>query len=413
MSETIILVMNFNENLILKIIIQVLTFISIAATLLCSLIYIDDYSRPIKGVVSTYPYPFTIRAQRDAQISRLAISEGEAVVYGQELLLLNKEPLVIELEKLKNSYNNLQKKLIFEEEKIDILLSRLELNKQHSKTIADRFEIKKKHIKNKKKLVAKTQHYSDSINNNAKGLITQLDNNKTEYISKVSELDIRAKAQNVIESNSSMAKEKAQIMHEDDLVYLEFQQGTYELKTTNRNIEYEINQARQEVLALNSTIEAIDSEIQKLNVSIKHAKIVAPLDGIVVTIGSNVLASDSVANNDTLVTLVPKNSSLLGILELSDEQYRQIKIGQRVNLEFFAWNHYKYGVLKGEVKNISVGKKIHPITKRYSHFAEVSVEDNSNVEVGYSFKAKILWEKIVLYKYILKKLNVDKNEKKI
>ncbi|WP_196139860.1 HlyD family secretion protein [Aliikangiella sp. G2MR2-5] len=399
--------MSLNENLILKIIVRVTIFISLALYILLSFVHVDDYSKPINGFVSTNPYPYKIKSQVSAEIKELPVKEGNNVLADQILLQLDDNALKIELDSLKKKKEYLNQKIIGYLEKKEILAERLILNKEYEKNLIKRLSSKKSFVENKKELSEVSKSYVGSIKDDAKKLIQQLDKNNKQLLSKVKELDIRTQAHNVIERGLSYEKERASIQYENELASLEFADSQYQLGIENRNIDYEINQVSQELLDLNSTLDDVKSKIEQLKIKLTHTTVLAPISGVITSVEPSVLTSNTITANETLVTLVPEGAKLIGVLALSDEDYRQIKVGQKVNLEFFAWNHYKYGILKGTVEKVSVGKISHPVSGRLGHFAEVNLDNRLDVEIGYSFRARVLWEKVPLYKYILKKMNID------
>jgi len=403
--------MDLKENIVLKLIVQIVSFMVLTVILVLNFVYIDDYSRPMKGVVSSYPYPFSIKSQVNLQIQKLYVDEGRVVEKGDVLIRLDDESLKIELGKLESRRDLLLEKIKWSEEKEKLHSSSLKLNEQYKAILIEKRDLSLSFLQNKKELSELSRTYTASMDKDAKQLIQVLSKNEDVLISKIRELDIKTKAHGAIERTLSLVQEEAQIDYENKLATFTYEQNIYEITQDNTNLKYEINQARQQQIDLRSSLADVESDIKKLTVSLKHTTIIAPENGVITSIAPQVLSSNSIRNHEELLTLVPKGANMFGVVQLSDEEYRQVKIGQQVNLEFYAWNHYKYGVIRGRIERVSVGKKVHPYTGKYGHFAEVAFDSKKDVQIGYSFKAKVLWQKVKLYKYILKKLNVDKESK--
>jgi multidrug resistance efflux pump len=102
----------------------------------------------------------------------------------------------------------------------------------------------------------------------------------------------------------------------------------------------------------------ISEAFQNLNAALNDWELnyvlIAPIDGIV-TFNKFWSETQNVREGDRVVTIVPENpGGLIGKVELPIRGSGKVKTGLRVNIKFDNYPYMEYGIVKGQVKNISL-----------------------------------------------------------
>jgi multidrug resistance efflux pump len=176
------------------------------------------------------------------------------------------------------------------------------------------------------------------------------------------------------------------------------------------NAEMETADALRLASILEGEINVLERQRSALLTALARLEVRAPISGIISRMSEGLATANLVQRGEELFLIHDERSRIEGEIVLTDEQYKDAFVGQRVRLQLRAWNHYKYGTLEGRITAISRQKMVprtYP-TPNAMYVARVDLltEGKERVEVGYLFDAKLLQANVPLLEYLLKKVRI-------
>jgi multidrug resistance efflux pump len=182
------------------------------------------------------------------------------------------------------------------------------------------------------------------------------------------------------------------------------------LRKENADLRLARADAERAVHAIENAVARLRIKRVKLASDLARTRVLAPADGCIVDISPGIAQANLVKDNEEMFAIHDQASPLEAELVLTDEQFRDARVGQRVNMELYAWTHYKHGVIPGRIVAIS-RTKVMPImapSKSAAFVAKVRIPSRSmaDVKMGFDLKARVVLGDITLFDYLLKKLNL-------
>ncbi len=122
-------------------------------------------------------------------------------------------------------------------------------------------------------------------------------------------------------------------------------------------IQEQLNNWSREMTALKADIAQTNSKIASLQLQLKQRAIKAPIDGVVFQLP--VQGKGSVVQpGEMIAELAPEGSPLVIRAQIATSESGSLEKGKRVNIKFDAYPFQDYGVLEGELVNISPTSKV-------------------------------------------------------
>ena len=129
-----------------------------------------------------------------------------------------------------------------------------------------------------------------------------------------------------------------------------------------------------------TSIISIDKQISDIELNIKNAEVIAPIDGTV-NMYADLNTADLVQSGQTIATIVPDTNGAYKLtMYLSSADISEAEIGQSVRLRFAAYPYQEYGELSGTVKSISTDVRSSENGMSY-YVAEVSIDNTMGLEL--------------------------------
>ena len=85
---------------------------------------------------------------------------------------------------------------------------------------------------------------------------------------------------------------------------------------------------------------------------VEYLEITAPIDGYVHGLQTHSVG-EIVGSGDTMMEIVPENSPLIAVVQISSQDIGHVRIGQTTTLKLTTYNYGRYGGLKGTLTEIS------------------------------------------------------------
>ncbi len=369
---------------------------------------IPDYLEDVKGVVISDTPPSIIFAEKQYRIKHVYANKNAKISKGESIIDFVDTQLEATVDKLKFDLNNIDKELELKyqqkslvEEKIltteSLILKRSELKSVKSQRLQSELVQQKRHAKSNATLVALSESLQQDV----------LKKLNSDHLSTMDKIDILTKSNDKLQSNELQKfniENTDSLIKESNLVESIDVEG---LKRTLVSENIELNQINLNILNLESKKHLLNQEYQTNSLELLKLSIQSPIDGEVMFMSDSLHQSNIVTANEHLITILPLSNQLEVELTLTDKHHKDIRVGQEVHMQLHAWNHYKHGIIKGQVTDVSKGKNRNHINGNSDFIAKVALDSavDEKVKFGYTLTAKVVMQDISLFAYILKKLS--------
>ncbi len=236
-------------------------------------------------------------------------------------------------------------------------------------------------------------------------ICSSLDNaelEKDKYISEF-ELNIEQKI-TAVEKNISDLEYSLKSQNQSYSSYLEIRHDET-LAAENMKIEI-LSGIADSIKSNEANIISIEKQIADIELNIKNAEVIAPIDGTV-NMYADLSTADLVQSGQTIATIVPDTDGAYKLtMYLSSADISEAEIGQNVRLRFAAYPYQEYGEFAGTVKSISTDARSSESGLSY-YVAEVSIDDTMGLELvsGMECEARVVTKQRKIIYWLLEKLN--------
>lgn len=383
----------------------------LALVLIMHLVPVTDYLDGVSGRISSATPPVKILSDGQHRIGKVHVQLDQRVKKGDVLIEFAREALDAELRATDAEIAGHDRELGFHQTEIATIGEKIELNER---IIADKDRLKKI-VDEKNALVMQLDSERQATTEKIRALSDKLLNR---ILPRIDDPMFSSLDRMKILSNAH-----AELRQMQDLS-TQMQNNTYLPEETRRRAAIEASTLRKEnadlrlaradaeraVHAIENTVARLKIKRTRLSSDLERTTVVAPADGYIVDISPAIRQANLVKDNEEMFAIHDQASPLEAELVLTDEQFRDTRVGQRVNMELYAWNHYKHGIIPGEIVAISRTKVI-PVmaaSKSAVFVAKVRIPERSasDIKMGFDLKARVVLGDITLFAYLLKKLNL-------
>lgn len=155
-----------------------------------------------------------------------------------------------------------------------------------------------------------------------------------------------------------------------------------------------------------ANIISIEKQIADIELNIRNAEVIAPIDGTV-NMYADLSTADLVQSGQTIATIIPDTNGAYKLtMFLSSADISEAEINQNVRLRFAAYPYQEYGELTGTVKSISTDVRSSENGMSY-YVAEVSINDTLGLELvsGMECEARVVTKQRKIIYWLLEKLD--------
>lgn len=388
-----------------------LAFVLIAGLCL-QFVQVHDYVDDVDGAISTDKPPTKLISEDQYLIAAVRRRLGDTVSRGDVLLELDGRKQAVELAKLQQSIEAKSLEAKYNGERLLAIDEKLAINARIVTSKLRLADLDRSQIRATIEMDAKRKSAAGRIEAMSQRIIERalpaLDSPALSEIEKVRLLanahaDLKQMQQVNSEFQANLQKkERDSLLTEIDVAQLNKERADLELSRVD--VAREIAEIQGQIASMRQEQEEIAGALTRLVVR-------APVAGTIVRVSQNILNANLVERGEELFLIRDSGSALEAELILTDEQYKDARVGQKVNLELHAWNHYKHGAIEGEIVELSAGK-IQPQVfqaKSPAFVARVHIRPGRHpqLQVGYELQARIVLGRISLFDYLLKKIKVE------
>ena len=161
------------------------------------------------------------------------------------------------------------------------------------------------------------------------------------------------------------------------------------------------NRLVQQKEKVNSKLETKEKALDIIQSEVNRQYIVSNIDGVVIDVFTQNQNVSFINKGESLITISPESESFYARARVDEQDLKYIEVGQTAHLKLDAYYYYQYGPIKGKVSFI-------PDRKEKDGFfyvlIDLPVDQQLHLRSGYSLKGDIILKRMVLGKYIVKKL---------
>jgi len=354
--------------------------------------------------------PVKYLAPMESQIKKVLVNEGAHVKAGDTLVVLSNRKLDEEIlntqsnlnaattntQFYKQQLNNLRQKISKEKQAQNIdnkqfktkdtgQQQELENIKKQYKILEDKFEMSKLKLQRSKELLDK-------------GGISQREYDDL-YQAYLDEMNTLNQAKNKLNIRLTQKNDTRSLLD----------QKTNDRSISILNLESELlNQQNglQQELAKRDQLQATLKTLQNQK---NQLFIIANKQGYVVDLFNSNNEVNFLQKNEKILYVSPKTGQrYYAKLAIKENEIKNIKSGLPVHIKLKAYNHYQYGIIKGEVQHVDkqYSNDKESSSEKFYVIANISEEEAQKMELksGFKISGEIILEEVSLSKYVLNSL---------
>lgn len=375
------------------------------------IVHIDDYITDVKGIISTETPPAKIVSDDQYRVQEVTRKIGDRVRKGEVIAVLDGRERQVELARVKQALQAKERELAFTGQRVEVLQSK---RSSIERTIANRRQLAllaNAETQTSIELEAERRSAVERITALSKNILQRaipaIESNALSEVDKLKLLSTtHAELRQMHQMSVEYAANRTRIQRERISTGIAIE----ELMGVKLNVDVEIADALRLAGQIEGEVVVLARQRDALQAALARLEVRSPISGIISRMSDNLSTANLVQRADELFLIHDDRSRIEGELVLSDEQYKDAFVGQRVRMQFRAWNHYKYGTLEGRITAISRRKMVprtYPTPNAmYVARVELLTKGKERVEVGYLFEAKLLLANVPLLHYLLKKVRI-------
>ena len=167
-----------------------------------------------------------------------------------------------------------------------------------------------------------------------------------------------------------------------------------DLRATKNRLSQQKENVSTKLETQGKSIDFIQSELDKQYV-------ISNIDGVVTSIFNEKQNFNFINKGESLITVSPNEETFYARARIREQDLKYLEVGQRAHLKLDAYYYYQYGPIKGKITYVPERKD------KDNHFyalIDLGEDQQLNLRSGYSFNGDVILKKMVLGKYIIKKL---------
>lgn len=350
----------------------------------------------------------------ECQIKKLLVKEGSPVKMGDTLVILSNRKLDEEIQNTTSSLNAISTNLSFHQRQLNNLKQKISKQKQAQSLVDQQFKSKdsghQQELANSqdqfKILQDKLEISKQKIQQNAelleKGGISQrqYDNLYQDYLDEVNSIN---QAKNQLNTRLTAKNDSKSVLQQKKN---ERNINILNLESDYLNQQNMLQQERVKKDQLTASLQTLEDQKRQLY-------IIATKQGFVVDLYNMSNEVNFLQKNEKILYISPDASqTYYAKLAVKESDIKNIRAGLPVHIKLKAYNHYQYGIIKGEVQHID--KKNTQDSKggssgssdQFYIFANISEEEAQKIELknGFKISGEIILEEVTLSRYVLNSL---------
>jgi len=181
----------------------------------------------------------------------------------------------------------------------------------------------------------------------------------------------------------------------------EYEQSTNDLDIQISDLKANQGRLEQQQETVNTKLETQEKSIDFIQSELDRQYVVSDIDGVVTSVYNETQNFNFINKGASLVSVAPNEETFYARAKVDEKDLKYLEVGQTAHLKLDAYYYYQYGAIKGKVSYIPDRKDKNG---EFYVLLELPNESSLNLRSGYSIKGDIILEKMILGRYIIKKL---------
>lgn len=375
------------------------TLITIALFLLLN---INETVKIQDGEIISANSPIEYHAPEEAEVIQILVEPGQAVSEGDTLIVLNNDQIKFNYKKTQESYWLSLANLDLLKKKLENLQNKVKTIEESRSAITSNYNNDRlaagSGVTSLEKQVAGAQEMIDVSSKQLnkehqlllEGVISQADYDQKyqEYLLELNKL-------------SNLEKQLNQLKYERSGLTHQYRRDVKNQKMSTLQTEYEIIDLKKAIFEEEVKVSEFANKMVAEGNTLKKMTVISEINGYVTNIYNEKQDLNFVTKSTPLITVSPeREENFFARTIISQEMLNDVQVGQKVHLKVNAYNYYRYGVLVGEVTNIS--KAIDQ--EGFVVITTISENPELKLKSGFRVKGDIILERVKLFKFVLRRV---------
>lgn len=352
-------------------------------------------------IVSNNPQ-LDYKAPFEAIPRKTFVSKGDQVKIGDTLMIIDNASLDKDFSTTQGEYVSLEQ----QDKTIDIdklnIEEKIDFYIQEKKLDSNQYRINRSKVYNELIGISRSLNLLKEQERIKRGKLSSdsLMYNK-EVISLVdlrSSYDDYLTTRNQVISNQNHA---SQLRNQYSSLENEYQQKKNALEIQISDLRATQNRLSQQKENVSTKLETQGKSIDFIQSELDKQYVISNIDGVVTSIFNENQSFNFINKGEPLITVSPNEETFYARARIKEQDLKYLELGQKAHLKLDAYYYYQYGPIKGKISYVPERKD-----KDNHFYALIDLEEDQqlNLRSGYSFNGDIILKKMVLGKYIIKKL---------
>ena len=369
------------------------------------------------GQIIAQNAPIKYLAPSEGMISRINVKEGDRVMAGDILIVMANPQMEQRLIKKKREFEatksnlkyhqevliNLEKKIVRQRKQLDLLNTKFNHKKADNLEEVENLDVQLANHNERMKLTEKNIKSLKKLYEDGGISGNEYEKQYKSYLNEKNRL-------------ISFGHRLHHKEHENENLSVELEQNVNKMRMTLIKSESDQLKMEKDVIDDQRKIDQLKDEIYAAELAVESLTLRATIDGIITDLFTTKLKTTSITKDQMLCVLNPTTEKeFFAKVKVKEEEIKDIIPGQKVHLRLPAFNHYQYGVLKGEVQHVNkeVIKeeekvKTDDTETTGSFYALVSISDDEaskfNIKSGFKVSGDIILNRVKLYRFIFESM---------
>jgi hemolysin D len=380
---------------------RLLIFFVLLSFIILFTVRINDTVSFTKGEIISQNPQIDLKAPFEAKLSKIYTHEGQKVNAGDTLMIIYNEAnsraylirkaeqkyLEKKLTSVQLLLNTLTKKKSETGVESSINGSNRDLAIQNINSSIQALDAQYK-LQQQKLSIALERHKADSILYK-KDMLSKLEYNASADL-----------VNDIQESLNATRKELQKQLTQQDVNANDFASKQHQFALKNIELEENNQNLHQLEIDLENALIKVNEDIELLSHELSEQYLIAPINGVVNFVFTSKQSTNLINKSDLLLSISPDKNDFYAKVILPEHNIQYVKPTMPVHLQLDAYYHLEYGIIQGKVTYISARKE----SEKFYALIKLNNTKGFQLKPGYNVSGEVITDRLILIRYILKKL---------
>jgi hemolysin D len=386
-----------------------LVFVLLSIVLLFTVRINDTVSFTQGEIISQNPQ-IDLKAPFEAQLSKIYVREGQKVNTGDTLMVIYNEVNARTYLARKAEQEYLGKKLASLQTQLNALGKRKNETGAESNINGSNHNLAIQNINNSiRALEVQYKLQQQKLNIALERFKADSILYKKDMLSKI-EYNASADLVNSIQETLNTIKNQLQQQRTQQNVSAnDFESKRHQIVLRNIELEESNQNLYQVQIDLENALTKVNEDVELLSHELSKQYLIAPTNGVVNFIFTSKLSTNLINKSDLLLSISPDKNNFYAKVILPEHNIQYVKTTMPAHLQLDAYYHLEYGIIQGTVTYISARKE----SEKFYALIKLNNAKNFQLKPGYNVSGEVITDRLVLIRYLIKKLFKEFDKKPV